>query len=246
MALVYYTIPSGYFILPNFVHPQVLNIFADASIEPVGHGKFNSCYGAEAYCGELLIDSEYRVCKDTTVNDSEIKGIRTAVSMAIKHRGEYPIINIFSDSQISVYGIRDRILKWDIYKDELVGSRHKPISNQSIYIEIMRMIVDYQLYVNIYHQKGHVHSEGYNSMVNAADVFSTSNNVLGPIDMDFITYISKKNASIDNNTRTILKEYTGEKCTDALYFGVNQFYQYRKQYKDIRRAQNDLQRPKGK
>ena len=240
MSLVFYNAPSSYFNYKNFNNPSVLNIFSDASITNESDGSFSSCYGAEAYCGESLIDSDYRVCKDTTVNDSEIKGLRLAVGIALIYRWKFPTINIFSDSQISIYGIRDRILKWNVRENKLVGSKNKPISNQSIYIEIMRIIVDNDLHVNFYHQKGHVGLNSYDNMLNAANVFSISNSVLSPIDMDFISYISSKNSSVDNNTREILKKYTGEKCIDALYFVPYQFSKYRNQYKNIRRLQDDL------
>jgi hypothetical protein len=39
--------------------------------------------------------------------------LRLAVGIALKYRYKYPVINIFSDSQISIFGIRDRILNWN-------------------------------------------------------------------------------------------------------------------------------------
>ena len=96
----------------NSIHnPYTLNIFCDASIKSIKNMNYG-CYGAVAIYEDNIIDSSYQICSRTTNNDSEIRAIRSAVLLALKYRNNYQIINIFSDSQISLFGIRDRCFRW--------------------------------------------------------------------------------------------------------------------------------------
>lgn len=70
------------------------------------------CYGAVAVCGDQIIDSFYRISSRSTNNSCEIKGLRAAILLANKWKGQFSFINIFSDSQISVFGLKDYIYKW--------------------------------------------------------------------------------------------------------------------------------------
>ena len=91
-----------YFTLNNFINPNVVNIFTDASIIHHPNGKTSGCYGAIVANDQQIIDREYRICTDSTSNNSEIKAVRLGVNLAIKWRNllNRPVtINLFSDSR---------------------------------------------------------------------------------------------------------------------------------------------------
>lgn len=195
--------------LSQFYNEGTLNIFCDASI--IGkHGDFTGCYGAVAVIMDSIIDAEYRLASNTTNNNCEIKGIRLALHLANKWKNQFRFINIFSDSQISVFGIRDYIYKWKYNpKDGLLyGTAGTPVINQSVFIECHDILMNLALAPNctieILHQSGHV-SNGYNELREAAMIFSRSNNIPGNIDLNFIRYISTYNNYIDHETRSRLR-----------------------------------------
>lgn len=220
--------PIGpYFVLENFLNDYTINIFCDASIQ---NGKpTNGCYGAIAYLNGKEIDSECKVCTDTTNNNSEIKALRLGVCLALKFKlSGIPVINIFSDSQISVFGIRDRIYNWRMNRQgKLIGSNKTEIANQDIFIEIMRMMVDNEMNnIAFYHQKGHVNTNNNDDLLNAMHVFQASNNVREDIDVRFIKFISDMNNVVDKRTRRILYKQGQPKCTDPVTFYTTDFNNY--------------------
>lgn len=196
-------------VLSQFYNPETLNIFSDASI--VGKkNHFSGCYGVVAVCEDNIIDDLYRLASHTTNNESELKGLRGALILANKWKSDYSFINIFSDSQISVFGLRDYIYNWryNQYDGNLYGYTNKPIVNQEIFIESHQLLADLQIYRNciirIFHQSGHV-DNGYYNLKNAAAVFAKSNNISGNIDLNFIRYISTYNNYVDVTSRNLLK-----------------------------------------
>lgn len=183
-----------------FYNNNVLNIFCDASIS-----KTTGCYGVAAVCMDNIIDTNYRIVSNTTNNNSELKGLRSAISMANKYKYNFQTINIFSDSQISIFGLRDYIYKWKFNpKDGLLyGSSKNPIINQSIFIEAYYMLKELNEFnINIYHQAGHVDNT-VESLNKAYNVFLRSNGFA--VDLNTIRYISTYNNFVDMSSRDILK-----------------------------------------
>lgn len=207
--------------LNDFYNSNTLNIFSDASIMGK-HPNFTGCYGAIAVCKDDIIDSTYRIASHTTNNESEIKGIRTAISLAYKYSKKYKFINIFSDSQISVFGLRDYIYNWNYHDGVLTGYGNKEIKNQSIFIEshylIKELILNNDVIVKIYHQSGHVGND-FNSIKEAAWIFRKSNKIVGNIDLNFIRYISTYNNYIDHTSRSYLRRCNHNiTYCDPIYF----------------------------
>lgn len=190
----------------DFYRPEILNIFTDASIKNRPNGKFSGCYGATAVVCDTIIEEMCRVNTDTTNNNSEIKGIRAGVHLALKYRNNYQTINIFSDSQISVFGLRDRIFNWTLKDGILINKSKEPVKSQEVYYEIINMILANHLYINLYHQKGHV-DNNYNNLIEAEHVFRSSNSIRYTIDLNVIRYISVWNNHIDTITRNTLLTY---------------------------------------
>lgn len=210
--------------LSDIVNPYTFNIFTDASI--LNRKKYyDGCYGAIAVYDDQVIDSYYRIASETTNNNSEIKGLRAGVFLALKYKPLYRVINIFSDSQISVFGIRDRLLYWSVDQitQQFKGKSGDPISSQDIFVEIVYLMLQYDLRVNFIHQKGHVKND-IRSLREAEHVFRTSNGIRGRIDLNMIRFISKWNDIVDTSSRSTLLAYDQQmKYKDPIEFFVAPF-----------------------
>lgn len=224
-----------YFCTENFINNYTLNIFVDASIRRINKYRSAGCFGAVAYIGNTKVDEDYRICTKSTNNDSEIKAIRSGVGLAIKWRNQVRVINLFSDSQVSIFGLRDRIYSWKIENNKLTGSGDSVIKNQAIYIEIMNMIVNNNLIINFYHQKGHVNPDSYPSLETAVHTFISSNFVREKVDIEFIRFISFKNNEVDKTSRSYLYNTNIKHLhiTDALEYTPFNFNDTLRKYNEL-------------
>lgn len=119
-----------------------------------------------------ITDGIFVIQENATNNSGEIMAIRKAVEYAIHYQTinklnpEQLIINIFSDSKISLFGLREWCFNWENNQNEhgiLYGSGNNPVSNQEEFKNIIRMISDLSLYAKIrfFHQRGHVKIKDY-------------------------------------------------------------------------------------
>lgn len=184
---------------------DALNIFTDASIRKIKGGETLGCAGMLAVIGngERSYD-RFQIIRNTTNNNSEIKAIRLGVEEAIRNKNGFRTIRLFSDSQISIFGIRDRIFKWQVKQGSLRGYEGTPIKNQEIMLEIVHMIVDNNLKIEFYHQAGHVKVTDKNELLDAIHVFNSSNNIRKTISYEFMNIISQYNNYVDNSSRNHL------------------------------------------
>lgn len=201
-----------------------LNIFSDASMRTVSkrEHRLASCYGAVAVYGDNIIDERYRVQSEATVPAAEMRGIRCSLSLALQYRQNFPVINLFSDSQISVFSLRDYIMNWRYNSQaDSFFIKKKEVKNQELITECYFMLTELSKtnIVNIFHQSGHV-GNGESELKHAADVFRYSNGVRGVISYEFIRYISRYNNYIDNNTRSVIRStnVVDNKYIDPIYF----------------------------
>ena len=194
--------------LSQFYNINTLNIFSDASI----HGKKGNqtgCYAVVAVVKDDIIDSTYRLVSNTTSNNSEIKGIRGALNIALKYSNQFQFINIFSDSLVSINGLKSYIYNWKYNKLDnlLYTSTNKPAANQEIFIEAHRMLSTLEqspCIINLWHQSGHINND-YSDIQKASESFKKNNNINGKIDFNFIRYISLWNNYVDQTSRSLLK-----------------------------------------
>ena len=118
-------------------------------------------------------------------------------------------INIFSDSQIAVFGLRDYIYKWKYNPEEeryYLGNRKSEVKNQELLIECFYLLNELRKtnIVNIFHQCGHV-DNGFDNIKNAAEVFKRSNGVNGVVSYELVRYISVYNNYVDNKSRSFIR-----------------------------------------
>lgn len=207
----------------DIINEYTLNIFTDASIRNRNYG-YDGCYGAIAVYNDTIIDELYRINTNTTNNNAEIKGLRAGVFLALKYQNQFKVINIFSDSQISIFGIRDRLITWTISPDgKLIGKSGQEIQSQDIFLEIMYLMIQHNLRVNFIHQKGHVNIRKIDSLFEAQHVFRASNCIRGNVDLNLIRYISRWNGIVDDTSRSYLNNYKGMKVEDAVQFYPSKF-----------------------
>lgn len=166
---------------------------------------------------------------NATNNSSEILAIHSAIVRALdfqKVYGPKTLFRIFSDSKISIYGLRDWIQRWITNIDKngvLMSSSNQPVANQQRYIQIYNMIVMNNLNVRFYHQRGHV-IDGKVSLTEARVSFIRANKIT-PERLGYdIKTLSEYNNMIDNLTRDTVKEYLKFAPNFVLPSGVH--YEY--------------------
>ena len=186
-----------------------MNIFTDASIIKTIYGETIGCSGA--ICMEDNNTYKFEISRDSTNNISEITAVKLAVELALQNRDRFDTINIWSDSQWSIYGLTKWIRSWtnNMQNYNLMNSSGEIVKNQQIFLSIIRMIIHNNLKINFYHIKGHVNERDYKSINHAISVFSKSNNAT--ISREKIFRAVSMNNMVDKTTRQILQAYKGVK-----------------------------------
>lgn len=190
---------------------MIFNFFCDASIDI---NTKNACGGCYITCQEdnrciSEIGYHLMIQQNATNNSAEILAIWIGVVEAIKLKNIYPnaVFRLFSDSKISLYGLRDWMKNWirNITPDGiLISTSGQPVANQQKFIHIFNLIVENNLNIELYHQRGHV-VDGRVSMDKARAQFIKANKV-PPEGLGLsIEYLSKCNDKIDNLTRKAIQ-----------------------------------------
>lgn len=225
-------------VLYNTESNDSLYIFCDASVYKFRTydyncnivDKFISCAGAIAVSNRRILNETYRIVTDASNMRGEIEAIKDGVYLALSSARLNPRFKnfyIFSDSEVSILGIRSRIFGWrclgpdrlyqydmekiycgdTVYNPIYLNGSSGFISNQSTYLEIINTMVENNFKVGFYHQKGHVRNNR-DSIFNAKKVFERGN-AFNDVDVEFIRYISGYNDMVDIKT--------GEVLSDALH-----------------------------
>lgn len=190
---------------------DIINIFTDASITEYNNETIG-CAGYVAIRGKQKISEDRRIIRQSTNNNSEITAISMGVEFAISilpYIGNNITINLFSDSKICIFGLREWYTTWlrREYNGRLYSSANKEIANQEIFNYIIWIIMHYNLRINFYHQNGHICLNSRKSLLGAMDTFKKYNYITNEVDIELIKEISKFNDYIDNTTRDTLKAY---------------------------------------
>lgn len=200
--------------LTDFFNPSTLNIFADASMMVNKYGSTSiGCSGICLVYGALdkrfpmlNTESHFQIYKKATNNSAEARAVVMGIYEAIRHMGEFPTTRIISDSQVTIFNIRDRIINWKVSKKDptqLIGTTGA-IKNQDIFMEMVYLIVSTGLKVDFVHQGGHVVFNDQKSLDRAAHIFKASNNIRDEVDLELIRAISYFNNHVDRASREFL------------------------------------------
>lgn len=191
-----------------FFNSETLNCFSDASMKKTEKGgPLATCAGSIAVCKDNIISDLCTITSECTVPAAELRGIRNSLTIALANRNNFRVINLFSDSQISVFAIRDFIHKWRYdFNAKCYYLGNNPVKNQEIIIECLILLDELQKtnFVNIFHQSGHV-KNSIDDIRHSIEVFKKSNSINCKVDYNFARYISTWNNYIDDKTRSIIR-----------------------------------------
>ena len=187
--------------------PGILNIFTDASIvkypdETIGcSGFIATTLDSSGNINDICTGT--KINRFSTNNDSEIKAIEMGVNFAIMNKNNFRLINLFSDSKICIYGLREWIYNWtSTIRNGRLMSTSGEVMNQEAIKRIICSIINNKLQINMFHQNGHIDCKKSKDIEKASNTFLKSNDF--ELDEVSIITISAYNDLIDNFTRSML------------------------------------------
>ena len=208
----------------------VYDIFCDASVGPNRKG---CCAGVLIERRPMIFvtdtgDSQvfggpdrtflYSIQPEGTNNSGEIAAIAMGVMAAYdinRQLSEYkryiPWFNIFSDSLISIKGVREWFPNWlkNMDKDgNLISSSGSIVANQEFFKYIYNTITLNEININFFHQDAHVIS----NVTKIVPSFMRNNNGIAPRDIGIsCMQLCASNDFVDNETRRIINTLTAAK-----------------------------------
>lgn len=191
-----------------FFNKNTINIFTDASIKKLNTGEMIACPGCkiietdENGIQNTIFEYSY-IIRNATNNIGELSAIYLGVSSILNLNRRDKIINLFSDSLLCISSLREWIFNWinNQYNYIMYSSSGEPVKNQEIIKSIILLIYYNKLYINFYHQKGHVTNTD-KSLNHAINVFNISNGCIPT--MDLIKNLSLYNNDVDIFTKVML------------------------------------------
>lgn len=188
----------------SIFNDNTLNIFTDASMYNTKEENIGAP-GFVAVIGNKIIAKDAIILRESTNNESEIYAINMGIQFALANRDKVKVINLFSDSQFAVFGLREWIFKWmnNIKDDRIYNSSGKLVANQHIFMNIIYTILEYNLEINIYHNRGHFSKSQIREFIS---LFTKHNFLNDYIDYRTASSIMYYNDIVDNYTRDLLKQ----------------------------------------
>lgn len=190
---------------------DIYDIYTDASIDP---STKMSCSGAITVNRKTneIVNKIYLLIPNSTNNNGEIAAVWLGVNSAInlKHTNNNPyLVNLLSDSQISLFGVRTWILNWirNVKGGQLCTSSGA-VSNQEWFVDIYRAITMHGIKLKFFHIKGHV-VDTSRSMFEADRMFRTSNKISARDVGMSIQNIAYYNNMVDAESRNAIYSYLG-------------------------------------
>lgn len=221
----------------DIFNQDTLNIFVDASITKNNDSYIGCpgcvCVNTHPNYVSYIKDSSYNVIYESTNNNSEISAVLLGINKALLYRNNYKVINLFSDSKICIHGLKYWMFNWieNMTKDKLYSSSGQLVSNQEIFLNIVNYIIKNNLYINLYHQKGHVTSSN-ESIENAIRVFKETNYIKDDVDKELIIQLSYYNNYVDLMTKNILNNLRLQKVVSPFTYKLNKS-EFKQKYKKL-------------
>lgn len=185
---------------------NAINTYTDASMVVDRYGKKLTCAGfATVYHGQV-IDHGVKIVHNVTNNYGEILAIYMGIANLLSYKENDAFLNLFSDSQISVSGLKEWIYSWvrdmDRNTMELKNSTGVKVANQEIFMNIVNYIISNDTHLSIWHQRGHKDPAKVAEMEEVRKTFMTVNET--EITDDIIREICYYNDMVDHMTRNHL------------------------------------------
>jgi len=192
-----------------FFKSNTLNIFCDASIKNLDDGVTIGCPSTivvQTFNNgkSMIINQEHSLYSCVTNNSSEILAILLGVNKAIFYKKYFDTINLFSDSKVSIFGLREWVFNWvaNIVDGKIYSSSGTLVSSQVIFLKIIKNILDNDMKINLYHQKSHVNTLKERSLLKAKSCFFESNGIV--ITKEDLLTICLYNNYVDNLSTSLL------------------------------------------
>ncbi len=208
---------------------DVLEICCDASLKTFKNvNRVFTCSGAVCI---NTYEENYVISQDSTNNRGELLaiylGIKLAENTLYKYPNRFGRINLYSDSQFGILGIRDWMKNWIQTEDMngvIYGSNRKPVKNQDLFKMIITYCYTKRLVIHFYNQKGHVNPNSAKDLAAANRQFYDANGFyLKPED---IFKISFYNDIVDKNSRKMLESVNPNDYPIFNYEGNNEMFRY--------------------
>lgn len=182
--------------------PDTLNIFTDTSMLNKVH---LASSGAHFYSGTTFIGEFVQIIPQATVNIGELMGVYFGLRQSLEYMktGAFTTINLFSDSQITIFGLRDWVYNWvrDEGDGHLHGYANKRVQNETYFIHIINFILANNINVNLYHVRGHLDGDYFKNSRIFKENFISANNIQYVVDDTVVNFLIQGNSFIDNRTR---------------------------------------------
>ena len=184
-----------------------LNCYTDASLIKLNNGVTCTCSGYVMTYDRNIVDQRFKIVYDSTNNYGEILAIYMGLNALMGSKGYDGFKNLFSDSLISVKGLRSWIFSWVRNMtfsrgNRLINSEGKEVANQEIFSAIVSMIATSTTPIAIWHQRGHQNSSSVKSMKLLMDTFKRENH--NEITEDMAREMIYFNNVVDTTTRDLL------------------------------------------
>lgn len=219
----------------DLFNEESICIFTDSSFKRYKYAPHGSAIGATApaYCVyhiDNCIEQGFHILHNSTSQQGELYAMLLGVMASYKYRN-FKHIRLFSDNQNAVLAIRERIFKW-VEENELyptLGDFGR-ISNQPYIMDIIYTIISNNIFIELYHIKGHVDIRSSESVKISKDLFKRSNPFVGDsVGTDLIYQLAFGNNRVDEYSTMMLKttihnaEYDTRGMTNAVTIGYTPF-----------------------
>lgn len=195
-----------------------INIFTDASTT-THNGVVVGSAGFIVVVNKCIQYSTHRVLYNVTSNYSEMYAILMAIKYILFIKSNifnYPIprINIFSDSEIIIFGLRKWVFSWvnkkkcrsDSFMSEKKTTKEQLSLGMDLFKFVITSIVDNDIHLNLYHTLSH---KRYNNAMDLQKIitkFRINNKI--KINATDASYLAYYNSFVDNMTRKNLLSIT--------------------------------------
>ena len=198
---------------------NALNCFTDASTIK-SRGVTSSCAGYVLTYHGNIIDKGERILYNSTNNEGELYAILMGVKALLSYSYMDTFLNLFSDSRISVEGLRSWCINWSKNQAKdgtLYGTNGKRVANQKIIKYIIHTVSYYRIHMQLFCQLGHINPYKVDDMNRSIAYFLNCNGVR--ISKDMATQLASFNNMVDNNTRNYLNDMARKSKGDLSKYG---------------------------
>lgn len=200
--------------ISKFFNKESVCIFTDSSVRKVNDITYSSPSILIIDSGDVISDPQTYgvVLSDSTSNQGEIYAILLALSYIEQWKiNRSKTINIFSDSSISIVGLKKWYESWLNNMDTegiIYNSNNDPVSNQEIFLKCMLSILNMDRHINFYHVSGHMCSGDFKTAYLFNSKFKSKNEFSDNLSRSLIDLLIKFNDKVDKYSRSLLQMVT--------------------------------------